>query len=155
MQESKFPTSEFLSFLRSISSHSATLTHAFQSVGAADHGQYNASFREGSDGQVASRASSGDIGGDWGAPSNEEMPEEFMGIQDNATDLRQHQLRMEEVQRRRFEMMDGDTLARKKKEFLKWCLSELCSVLPMSGKISLSHSIREYLGDTRVSSVQV
>jgi hypothetical protein len=155
MQESKFPTSEFMSFLRSISSHSVTLTEAFQG-GSAQHTSQDSTPKEGSEAcAAASRASSNDLGTEWGAQASEDMPEEFMGIPDNSTDLKQHQLRVDEVQRRRFEMMEGDTPARKKKEFLKWCLSELCSVLPISGKISLCHSIREYMGNTRVSSVQV
>lgn len=164
-QEDKFPTSEFLSFLRSISLHSKSLQQVFAQQPFSDQAQQPAASPGGgsacgaSDARSASASMMSSRGGgedgtmlDAGGPV---FPAEFQGVTDNVTDLIQHQHRMEEVQRRRFEMQDGATLQRKKTEFVKWIMSELASVVPVSGRISLINSIREYLGNNRASSVQV
>jgi hypothetical protein len=140
-KENKFPTVEFVSFLRSIATHSTILNRLFSS---------------GAEGVIKTEDGStgceeeGECEIKW-TPFDGEFDEEMFDIEntdiyaDAQTDQAQHERRMEEIMRRRLEKADGSDKMQKMRNFIRRTLTVFSQELPLSARAHFVQTIRQYL----------
>lgn len=145
-KENKFPTPEFLSFLRSISTHSKILRGLFPADGG--EAERDSTPLQPDPDRASARQPSESAQG-VGFDDAEISPE----TSDNETDRIQHQRRLAEVQRRRLEPFQDAGPARTSR-FLQWMLVELRGLLPGKGQHQLLSAVRNYLADRSDGGVQ-
>jgi hypothetical protein len=145
-QDGKFPTSELMSFLRSICKHSRSLHDVFNKVdgAAAPSGAEKGSGTEGGGGSSMGRSAGAQDRMERYSMEESSGPENEEDPTVTETDIEHLRLMRQEVQRRRYDSRKGTT-SQKQAQFLKWCISGLASVLQPSGKARLAEYIHEYL----------
>jgi hypothetical protein len=152
-QDGKFPTSELMSFLRSICMHSRSLRDVFKTVDGAAAPSGADKAPSGAEKGLGTEGGGSSTGRSAGAQDRMERysMEESSGPENEEdpavteTDIEHLRLMRLEVQRRRYDNRKGTTTSQKQAQFLKWCVSELASALQPSGKARLAEYIHEFL----------